>query len=95
MTNKEYADLLLPGVKHTWEEYEFMYQEDDTIYNGVIDLMFEYTDYIDIIDYKLSNISDEAYLNQLEGYKKYIENITNKKVNIYLYSIMNKELKKI
>ena len=72
-----------------------MYQEDDTIYNGVIDLMFEYTDYIDIIDYKLSNISDEAYLNQLEGYKKYIENITNKKVNIYLYSIMNKELKKI
>ena len=72
-----------------------MYQEDDTIYNGVIDLMFEYTDHFDIIDYKLSNISDEAYLNQLEGYKKYIESITNKKVNIYLYSIMNKELKKI
>lgn len=27
MTNKEYADLLLPGVKHTWEEYEKMYPE--------------------------------------------------------------------
>ena len=27
MTNKEYADLLLPGVKHTWEEYEAMYPE--------------------------------------------------------------------
>ena len=25
MTNKEYADILLPGVKHTWEEYEEMY----------------------------------------------------------------------
>ena len=27
MTNKEYADILLPGVKHTWEEYEKIYQE--------------------------------------------------------------------
>ncbi len=77
-----------------YKEYEFMYEEDD-IYHGVIDLMFEYNDYIDIIDYKLSNISDEAYKKQLEGYKKYIENITNKKVNVYLYSIINKELKKL
>ena len=29
MTNKEYADMLLPGVKHTWEEYEKMYPERD------------------------------------------------------------------
>ncbi|MBQ9023763.1 MAG: glutamate--tRNA ligase [Bacilli bacterium] len=29
MTNKEYADILLPGVKHTWEEYEEMYPERD------------------------------------------------------------------
>ena len=76
-----------------YKEYEFMYQEDETIYNGIIDLMFEYTDHFDIIDYKLSNINDEAYLNQLEGYKKYIENITNKKVNIYLYSILKNEIK--
>ena len=27
MTNKEYADFLLPNVKHTWEEYEAMYPE--------------------------------------------------------------------
>lgn len=29
MTNKEYADILLPGVKHTWEEYENMYPKRD------------------------------------------------------------------
>lgn len=29
MTNKEYANFLLPGVKHTWEEYEAMYPERD------------------------------------------------------------------
>ena len=27
MTNKEYADFLLPNVKHTWQEYEEMYPE--------------------------------------------------------------------
>lgn len=27
MTNKEFADILLPNVKHTWEEYEKMYPE--------------------------------------------------------------------
>ncbi len=29
MTNKEYAEFLLPGVKYTWEEYEKMYPERD------------------------------------------------------------------
>ena len=57
--------------------------------------MYEYNDYIDIIDYKLNNIEDEAYINQLNGYKEYIENITNKKVNIYLYSIINSNLRKL
>ncbi|MBP3635518.1 MAG: glutamate--tRNA ligase [Bacilli bacterium] len=27
MTNKEFAEFLLPNVKHTWEEYEKMYPE--------------------------------------------------------------------
>lgn len=29
MTNKEYADFLLPGVEKTWEDYEKMYPERD------------------------------------------------------------------
>ena len=57
--------------------------------------MLEYSNYIDIIDYKLKNIKDEAYIKQLMGYKNYIENKTNKKVNIYLYSMMNENLEKI
>ena len=57
--------------------------------------MFEYEEYIDIIDYKLKDIEDKNYLKQLNGYKEYIENKTNKKVNIYLYSIINNDLRKI
>ena len=29
MTNKEYADILLPGVEKSWEDYEKMYPERD------------------------------------------------------------------
>ena len=57
--------------------------------------MLEYKDRIDIIDYKLSNIKDENYLKQLNGYKNYIEKISNKKTNIYLYSIMNETVEKL
>ena len=57
--------------------------------------MLEYNDHIDIIDYKLKNIEDENYFKQLNGYKNYIENKTNKKTNIYLYSIMDNIIEEI
>jgi hypothetical protein len=57
--------------------------------------MLEYKDYIKIIDYKLKNIDEEAYNNQLLGYKKYIESISNKRVELYLYSIMDEKYKKL
>ena len=63
--------------------------------HGFIDLMLEYSDHIDIIDYKMKNIDDENYLKQLNGYKTYIEGISNKKVNIYLYSILDDKLKEL
>lgn len=78
-----------------YKEYEFIYSKDNNTYHGIIDLMLEYDDHIDIIDYKLKNIDDENYLKQLNGYREYIENITNKKVNIYLYSIMDEEINQL
>jgi len=78
-----------------YKEYEFIYEEDNTTYHGIIDLMLVYKDNIKIIDYKLMNISDEAYLKQLNGYKDYIENRFNKPTNIYLYSVTNNTLEKI
>ena len=75
-----------------FKEYEFINDRNNKIERGIIDLMLVYKDYIDIIDYKLKNTSDDAYYKQLKGYKNYIENKTNKKTNIYLYSILDKEL---
>lgn len=78
-----------------YKEYEFVYEENNISYHGIIDLMIEYENSIKIIDYKLKGINDEAYLLQLNGYKNYIERVFNKTVDIYLYSIILKELEKI
>lgn len=78
-----------------YKEYEFKYELDNISYHGFIDLIMEYDDYINIIDYKLKNVIDCEYVKQLNGYKNYIEKKTNKKVNIYLYSILDKMLKKL
>ena len=85
----DYNELMMANIL---KEYEFIY-EDDMEYHGVIDLLIEYDNHIDIVDYKLKNTNDDAYLKQLNGYKNYIEKISNKHVNIYLYSILDDELK--
>ena len=78
-----------------YQEYEFIDKTSTNINHGIIDLMLEYPNHIDIIDYKLKNINDKNYKKQLEGYKKYIEKMTNKKINTYLYSLIDEKLEEI
>ena len=78
-----------------YKEYEFIYNKDNNEYHGIIDLMLEYDDHIDIIDYKLKGITDENYIKQLNGYKEYIEKISNKNVSTYLYSILDEKVLQI
>jgi ATP-dependent helicase/nuclease subunit A len=78
-----------------YKEYEFIYEKDNMSYHGIIDLMIEYDDHIDIIDYKTENIDDENYQKQLQGYKDYISTLTTKKINTYLYSILKEEVKTV
>ena len=88
---------LLKNIKDSniYHEYEFYYEKDNINYHGIIDLMLEYDEHIDIIDFKLKSITDDNYKSQLYGYKNYIENITNKKVNTYLYSILNEKIESL
>ena len=83
---------ILKNAKQIYKEYEFIYEENKEEYHGIIDLLLIKENENIIVDYKLKNTTDEAYLKQLNGYKKYIEGITNKKTNIYLYSILDEQL---
>ena len=97
--NKEiitnFLDKVDIGTANVYKEYEFIYEDNNITYHGIIDLMLEYDNNIKIIDYKLKNINDSAYLKQLNGYKNYIENIFNKDTSIYLYSILDNTLEKV
>lgn len=78
-----------------YQEYEFVYNYDNQETHGIIDLLIEYNDHFDIIDYKLKNIDDELYDKQLNGYRSYIKSISNKKVNCYLYSIIDNDYREV
>ena len=86
---KLFESKLLEDLTNTtiYKEYEFIYNNN----HGIIDLMIEHDTYIDIIDYKLKNIDDINYHEQLLGYKEYIKTKTNKDINIYLYAIITGE----
>ena len=85
----------LKNVINIYKEYEFIYVKEDVKHHGIIDLLIEYKDSYKIIDYKLKNIDDDEYINQLKEYKNYIEMKTNKNINTYLYSIIDEEFKEI
>lgn len=86
------SDLMKDLNCNIYKEYEFKYKENNIVYHGFIDLVMEYEDYINIIDYKLKNVMDSNYVKQLNGYKNYIENKTGKKVYLYLYSIIDRKI---
>ncbi len=78
-----------------YQEYEFIDIKENEEKVGIIDLMLEYADHIDIIDYKLKHTDDPAYKKQLQGYKSFIESKTHKKAFTYLYSLTTRTLTKI
>ena len=89
------TDLIQNNLSNNfYKEYEFMYKED-TIKHGIIDLLIETDSYCIIVDYKLKNIEDDAYIKQLNGYKKYIEDKTSKPTKCYLYSIADEKYKEV
>lgn len=101
----EYKEKITNFLKHdevkniskakVYKEHEIKFDKNGLSYHGFIDLLVEYSDHFDIIDYKLSNIDSEEYILQLNGYKEYIESKYNKKVNIYLYSIIKDVFKRV
>lgn len=73
------------------------YISDKVLIQGVVDLIIEYENYIDIVDYKFSNLKIESlkqkYLEQLKLYKMAVENAFGKPVkNTFIYSINSGEL---
>ena len=81
----------MKNIKNIYKEYEFIL--DDKL--GIIDLLLESDDKYIVVDYKTKEINKESYINQVKNYINYVKTITDKKVEGYLYSIINSEYIKI
>lgn len=90
------TDLMKENINaNLYKEYEFTYLEDNVYSHGIIDLLIERNDKCIIVDYKLKNIDDPNYDKQLNGYRKYISEKTNKEVECYLYSIIDEKFRRV
>ena len=83
---KKYLEMFInSGIDFNgkiYKEYEFIYEENNTTSHGIIDLMIEYDNHIDLIDYKTKNIylsvCDETISRAQNLLKRYnIENVKN------------------
>lgn len=81
------------GLEKVAHEYSF-YDEVNQVH-GIIDLMLIYKDHIDIIDFKLSHVDDEAYEKQVGIYKDYVSQISSLPISTYVTGIMSGEIKKV
>ncbi|MCD8209654.1 MAG: UvrD-helicase domain-containing protein [Coprobacillus sp.] len=86
---------IFKGVTNDMVHHEYEYYDEVNNLHGVIDCLIERSDHIDIIDFKLKNIEDEAYEKQVNAYRKYISTLSNKPINMYLLSINDIILKKV
>ena len=92
---KEALDIFKDDIINRYHEYEFAYIKEEKNYHGFIDLLLETNDKFIIVDYKLKNIDKEEYHDQLKVYYEFLESITDKKIEAYLYSIIDNMWKKI
>lgn len=99
-TIKKYVENVLnsklfKNVKNEQIKKEFEFYDEQQNLQGFIDALIIKDNEIDIIDYKIKNISDEHYDEQLNSYKKYISKITNKPVKMYLLAASTGESREV
>lgn len=79
-----------------YQEYNFYDIKENRL--GSMDLYIDSKDKGIIIDYKLKHIDDDAYINQLNTYRRNASSIFNhdeKDIKCYLYSIYDSDCKEI
>lgn len=83
----------MSNIKSSKIYKEFEFYSNDIM--GIIDLLIEKDDKYIIVDYKLKDIDEDYYIDQVKGYMNYLTSISNKKVEGYLYSILDEKYKRV
>jgi len=76
-----------------FKEYQFIDLENRV--NGIIDLLILFEERCLIVDYKLKNLDDEAYHEQLTIYRNFVQRTFKRPVECYLLSVVTGEVKEV
>lgn len=76
-----------------YKEYQFIDEANNR--NGIIDLLLVYKEKAVVVDYKLKHINDEAYVQQLNIYRNFVESYFKLPCECYLLSLIDDETKEI
>jgi ATP-dependent exoDNAse (exonuclease V) beta subunit len=74
---------------------EYRFYDEATGVNGIIDCLLIKEDEVDIVDFKLKNISDVHYNEQLNIYADYVKKICKLPIKKYLISAITGEVREV
>lgn len=86
---------LFKDVKNDQLRHEFEFYDEKNEVRGIIDCLIIRDDRVDIVDFKLKNISKEEYVIQMSVYRSYIAQITDKPIRTYLLATMSGESEEV
>lgn len=86
---------LFRDVKNDQLRHEFEFYDEKNEVHGIIDCLIVKETGIDIVDFKLKNISKEQYVTQMSVYRSYIAQITDKPIRTYLLATMTGESEEV
>ena len=93
--NNVISSLLFNKVTNSMCRREFHFFDEKNNTEGFIDALIIKDDSVIIVDYKIKNIADSEYDKQLRTYKKYIAQITDKPIYMYLIAAVNGEIREV
>lgn len=86
---------LFKEVRNEQVRHEYRFFDEKNNVEGYIDALIIKDNEVDIVDFKLKNIDDEAYDKQLRTYKRYIATLTNLPIKMYLLAAITGEIREV
>ena len=87
--------FVFKDIKNAKILHEYEYYDEVSGVNGIIDCLIIKEDEVDIVDFKLKNISDSHYNEQLNIYADYVKKICKLPIKKYLISAITGEVREV
>lgn len=93
--NNVLNSAIFKNVKNDQIRHEFHFYDELNNVEGFIDALIVKENEIDIVDFKIKNISDKEYDKQLNVYKNFVKQYTDKEIKMFLLAAVSGEVREV